>query len=176
MSTRKRKSDSLFSSIIKLTFAFLFVALSTYNLELVPKCSAQVLYGSLTGTVKDASGAIVSGARVTALETRTGISQQTTTDSAGIYRFTTLLPGTYKVTIAASGFSAQETSAIVVSTNEVARVDAQLNVAGASQTVTVTTEPPLLQTDRSDVRTDLNAPEVQSLPAISSEGRSFQAL
>src|SRR5207249_3586928 len=51
-----------------------------------------------------------------------------------------------------------------------------LKIASATQSVTVTTEAPLLQTDRSDVHTDLSAAEVQSLPAISSEGKSFQAL
>jgi Carboxypeptidase regulatory-like domain len=69
----------------------------------------QVLYGSLTGTVTDASGAVVSGAGVTALEVRTGATQNATTDSSGIYRFATLLPGTYTVTITAPGFSRQET-------------------------------------------------------------------
>ncbi|MBO0912506.1 MAG: carboxypeptidase regulatory-like domain-containing protein, partial [Acidobacteria bacterium] len=58
---------------------------------------AQVLYGSLTGTVTDPSGAVIAGAKVKAEETRTGVTSQATTDSAGIYRFATLLPGTYDV-------------------------------------------------------------------------------
>ena len=67
----------------------------------VPIVQAQVLYGTLTGTVTDPTGAVVVGASVTALETQTGVSQTAETDSAGIYRFTALLPGTYKVTISA---------------------------------------------------------------------------
>ena len=59
---------------------------------------SQVLYGSLTGTVTDATGAVVGGADVTAVETQTGVSQTAETDSAGIYRFSDLLPGSYKVT------------------------------------------------------------------------------
>jgi hypothetical protein len=176
MSTRKPKLQSLFSLTIKLITTAILALLIACGFELAPTCSAQVLYGSLTGTVKDPTGAIVSGARVTALETRTGVSQETTSDSSGIYRFTALLPGTYKVTITAPNFAAQETMGIVVNVNEVTRVDAQLRVAGATQSVTVTTEAPLLQTDRSDVHSDLNAAEVQSLPSISSEGRSFQGL
>src|SRR6516225_6961211 len=72
-----------------------------------PWARAQVLYGSLTGGVTDASGAVVVGAKVTALEVQTGVTQETTTDSVGIYRLTTLQPGTYKVTISASGFATQ---------------------------------------------------------------------
>lgn len=109
---------------------------------------AQVLYGSLTGTVTDASGAIVNGAKITALETRTGVSQTASTDSSGIYRFTNILPGNYKVTINAPGFAGQVTNNVLVRVNEVARVDAGLKVASATQEVTVTTEVPLLQTDK----------------------------
>jgi Carboxypeptidase regulatory-like domain len=90
--------------------------------------TAQVLYGSLTGIVTDPSGALVSGSEV-----RTGVSQQATTDASGIYRFTYLLPGTYKLTISAAGFAAQETSGVRVTGNEVSRVNGQLKVESASQ-------------------------------------------
>src|SRR5947209_10540331 len=75
----------------------------------VPIARAQVLYGTLTGTVTDPSGAVVVGANVSAVGTQTGVSQTSITDSAGIYRFSSLLQGTYKVTITAQGFSTQET-------------------------------------------------------------------
>jgi hypothetical protein len=136
----------------------------------------QVLYGSLTGTVRDPSGAVVSGAKVQAVGVRTGVTAEATTDPSGIYRFTTLLPGTYNVTISAPGFANQITNNVGVNANGVSRVDASLQLAKANQNIVVTTEAPLLQTDRADVHTDLNEAEVQSLPAISSEGKSFQAL
>src|SRR5437660_6641911 len=136
----------------------------------------QVLYGSLTGTVTDPSRAAIPGAKAQATELRTAVTQQATTDPTGIYRFPTLVPGTYKVTISASGFAIQETQNVVVTANAVQHVDAQLNVAQASQSVTVTSEAPLLQTDKADVHTDLNTTQISVLPAISSEGRNFQAL
>ena len=89
---------------------------------------AQVLYGTLTGTVTDVSGAVIANAHVTALEMQTGVGQIQETDASGIYRFSTLLPGTYKITIAGQGFSQQETQGVVVRGNEIARVDAQLKV------------------------------------------------
>jgi hypothetical protein len=136
----------------------------------------QVLYGSLTGTVTDRSGAVVPGANVTALQTQTGVSQAALADSSGIYRFTALLGGTYKVTITAQGFSQQVTSGVIVQGNEVTRVDAELNVATATQSVTVTTEAPLLQTEQADVHTEITARQVENLPIMGSQGANFQEL
>src|ERR1700734_3785237 len=61
---------------------------------------AQILYGSLTGNVTDPTGAAVAGAHVEALDLATGVTQNTTTDASGIYRFSTLQEGDYKITIA----------------------------------------------------------------------------
>jgi Carboxypeptidase regulatory-like domain len=66
---------------------------------------AQVLYGSLTGTVTDTSGAAVAGATVEAVNVATGASASVMTDSSGVYRFGNLQQGTYKVTISAPTFS-----------------------------------------------------------------------
>jgi outer membrane receptor protein involved in Fe transport len=143
---------------------------------LLLKVQAQVLYGALTGTVTDASGAVVAGAKVTALETRTGVSQEATTDSSGIYRFSAMLPGTYKITIAATGFATQETNGVPVRVNEIARVNAQLKVGSATQNITVSTEAPLLQTDKADVHTDLTSQQISDLPTAGSQGRNFQSL
>ena len=136
----------------------------------------QVLYGSLTGTVIDPSRAAIAGAKVEAVELSTRVTQQAATDPSGIYRFTHLLPGTYKVTISAQGFAALDRPNVDITTNETQRIDAQLKVGSATQTVSVTMDPQLLQTDTSDVHTDLGTTEIAALPAISSEGRSFQAL
>jgi carboxypeptidase family protein len=168
-----RENTFTYSSWLELiTFVCLGLLLSLSAVSL----HGQVLYGSLTGTVTDASGAIVNGAKVTALETRTGVSQTAATDSSGIYRFTNLLPGNYKLTINAPGFATQVTNNVLVRVNEVARVDAGLKVASATQEVTVTTEAPLLQTDKSDVHTDLTSQQIQDLPTMGTQGRNFQSL
>jgi Carboxypeptidase regulatory-like domain len=136
----------------------------------------QVLYGSLTGTVTDPSGAAVVGAQVTALAVQTGVNQTATTDSSGIYRFAALLQGTYKVTISAQGFATQETPDVAVHVNEISRVNAELRLASATQSVTVTTEAPILQTDKADVHTDFSAQQIESLPIMGSQGANFQSL
>jgi hypothetical protein len=138
--------------------------------------AAQVLYGTLTGNVTDASGAALAGAQVTAVSAQTGDSQVQTSDSAGIYRFPALLPGTYTVTITGQGFSKQETPGVAVRANEIARVDAQLKVGNVATEVTVTTAPPLLQTDSADVHTDITTRDLATLPIMGSQGGNFQEL
>ena len=161
------------SSLFKLNIS---MCVLLFSLLLAAYASAQVLYGSLTGTVTDPSGAAVGRAQVLVVESSTGVTSQATTDASGIYRFATLLPGSYKVTVNAPGFAAQQTSGVVIRQNEVSRVDAALKLATASQNVTVTTEAPLLQTDKADVHTDLTAQQIQDLPTMGSQGRNFQSL
>jgi hypothetical protein len=137
---------------------------------------AQVLYGSIVGTVTDPSGAIIPGAKVDVIEMNKGIRQETTTDNSGLYRFPELLPGLWKVVVSAPGFNSVETDNVTLDANTVVREDEKLSIAKATATVTVTTAPPELQTDRADVHTDISSVELQGLPSVSSEGKNFQGL
>jgi len=137
---------------------------------------AQVLYGTLTGNVTDASGAAVAGAKVQALNLATGIAREATTDESGNYRFNSIQPGNYKVTVTAGKFATSVSDNVAVIVNNVKRVDATMKVASQSSEVTVTTEAPLLQTDKADVHTDLSSQQITSLPTMSSQGRNFQSL
>lgn len=161
------------SSTNKLNRSILLILLL---LPLSAGAYAQVLYGSLTGTVLDPGGAAIPGARVEAIEINTSVISHATTDATGIYRFNALLPGTYRITINAPGFAIQETRGVLIKQNEVARVDASMKLAAASQNITVTTEAPLLQTDKGDVHTDLTSQQIQDLPTAGSQGRNFQSL
>lgn len=136
---------------------------------------AQVLYGSLTGNVTDPTGAAVTGAIVEALNVNTGVVQKTQTED-GIYRFFTVLPGTYTITVSSPGFKQFVRGKVEVVVNSVARVNAELAVGSQTETVNVTVETPLLQTDKADVHTDLNAQQIESLPDAGSQGRNFQSL
>ncbi len=138
--------------------------------------NAQVLYGTITGNVTDQSGAALSGAQVTAAEVQTGVTSNQTTDAAGIYRFQALLPGTYNVTITANGFTKQQTSGLELHPNEVKSVDAKLKVGNVATEVTVSTAPPLMQTDTADVRRDISSTELANLPIMGSQGGNFQEL
>ena len=134
----------------------------------------QVLYGSLTGNITDASGAPLPGAKIEAANTGTGVATEGVSDSRGLYTINSLQPGVYRVTISAQGFNTLAQEGVGVEANTTRRADAQLQVAKVSQKVTVTAAVEALQTDRTDVKTDINAKEVTNLPL--GNDRNFQVL
>src|SRR5262245_45307828 len=135
---------------------------------------AQVLYGSIVGHVQDSSDAAVPGASVTILNTETNQSRQTTTNEAGDYRFPTILSGAYELKISKAGFGGFSRTGIVVTINSISRVDASLQIGAVSETVTVGAESPALQTDRSEVRSEVTSRALESLPVA--PGRNYQQI
>jgi hypothetical protein len=133
---------------------------------------AQVLYGSLVGNVTDESHAPVPGATITITHTGTGASRDTVTDASGAYNFTAVQGGAYTVTVKVDGFRTFTRQDVAVSLNSVARIDVSLQVGQLSETVTVSAERPLLQTDRAEVRSELKAAELENLPV--SINRNYQ--
>jgi len=154
-----------------------FILVLLLLLFLLPTAAqAQLLYGTIAGNVTDTSGAAIPNADVQATNTQTGVNSNTKSDSAGIFRFSNLQPGTYKVTIKAPNFTTSVSNNVDIRVNQIQRVDAQLKVATTEQNVTVTAETPLLQTDKADVHTDLTQKQVEDLPTAGSQGRNFQSL
>ena len=113
---------------------------------------AQVTTADIVGTVTDQSGAAVTDATVTETNLATGVSQKTTVSSSGGFDFTLLQIGTHEVSIQASGFKGFTTQ-VTLAVGDRARVDAQLTVGQATETVTVAAATPALQTDESTVGT-----------------------
>jgi hypothetical protein len=138
--------------------------------------SAQVLYGSLTGNVADPTGAAVPGAHVEALNQATNTKSETDTDVRGIYRFTNLQEGLYKITVTAKSFQTFIETGIQVQVSAVRRVDVQLQVATITQSVEVSADQVVLQTDKADIHAEISSQEVESLPYNGTEGKNFQAL
>jgi Carboxypeptidase regulatory-like domain/TonB dependent receptor-like, beta-barrel len=137
-----------------------------------PPLAAQVLYGSLVGNVTDETGAAVPGATVVVTHRGTGASREIVTDANGAYRFPTVQSGTYTVTVKVDGFRTFTRSDVPVTLNNVTRVDAALQVGQLSETVTVSAESQLLQTDRAEVRSELKSRELVNLPV--SINRNYQ--
>src|SRR5688572_30586895 len=135
---------------------------------------AQVLYGSLVGNVHDETGAAVPGATISVRNKETGTARETTTDAAGAYRVDTLVPGTYVITIQLTGFRTFTRADIPVTLNTTSRADARLQVGQLTESVTVSGEQALLQTDRAEVRSELKADELVNLPV--SVNRNYQYL
>jgi len=138
--------------------------------------NGQVLYGSLTGNVTDASGAAVPNAKVEASNTGTGIVKSATTDERGAYLFSDLQPGSYKVTISAPSFGTRVQEGVGIILNTVLRLDAVLQVSQLAESVTVNASAVTLQTDRADINNVIQSSQVTDLPLVNSQGRNFQIL
>ena len=137
---------------------------------------AQVLYGTLTGNVIDPAGAIVPGAHVEALNQGTNVASEASTDERGIYRFTDLQIGLYKVTVTAKAFATFIETDVQIQGTAVTRVDVRLTIAQTTEKVTVSGDTVLLQTDKADIHAEVSQTEIEELPYQGTEGKNFQAL
>jgi hypothetical protein len=128
---------------------------------------AQAVYGSISGTVTDAQGALVPAATVTITSIERNTSDTVTSNDSGLYVKDRLLPGTYKVTIEKPGYKKGEIPSVVVNVDTQAKTDVVLEAGQVSETVTVTaTEGQLLKTDRADVATTFETKQITDLPIL----------
>lgn len=151
----------------------------SYAVILLFLSSSSLLFGqavsaTLLGAVSDPSGATIAKAKVTATETATSVVYQTITNDSGNYTFPDIKPGTYTVIVEAMGFKKETHQNIDVLSNSSTRVDVDMVTGSVSETVLVTTAPPLLQTDRADISTKIEARDMADLPL--STNRNFQSL
>ena len=114
--------------------------------------------GGLAGRVTDPSGAAVARAQVTLTRMSTGVKRTTESTADGYYTFTQVLPGSYSVEIAAPGFARVLQQGITVATGATPRVDLPLKPGGGQETVTVTEDAPLLQSETSNIQTNIPGP------------------
>src|SRR5437667_5559290 len=134
---------------------------------------AQVDTGSITGTVKDASGAVVSGAKVTLTNEGTGAALTTTTTSDGVYKFSPVRIGNYKIDATAQGFQTVSQTHVIVNVSANVLVDFTLKPGSATETIEVTAAPPALQTQDASVGQVVDSRNVNNLPL---NGRNFTFL
>jgi len=135
---------------------------------------AQAVSGSLLGTVTDASGAAVPRAKVIITHTSTGISRSMETNESGNYSFPTLEPGVYRVTVEHTGFRTAVKEGADVLVNSSFRADLMLQPGQVNESVTVTAETALLQTDRSDTGRKIEVAQLANLPLA--YNHNFQSL
>ncbi|AFL88302.1 hypothetical protein Terro_2016 [Terriglobus roseus DSM 18391] len=122
---------------------------------------------SLVGTVTDSTGAVVSGAHVTAVNTATKVQYTGTTNAQGYYQIPFVQPGSYDVSVEQNGFSRVTSKGTDVVLNMAARTDVMLQVGSSTQEVTVTTSTPALSTDDALVGETVTAHQVENLPMAS---------
>ena len=126
--------------------------------------AAQETTGSVTGIVKDPTGAVIVGAAVTASNTETGGEFRTVTDDSGSYLFPLLRSGTYRIVVESKGFQRVQQTGVIVNTSERARIDVTLSVGQVTDTVNVTAETPLLQSERVTIGQVVEQRTIQSIP------------
>ena len=135
--------------------------------------TAQVTTGTISGTVKDSSGAVVPAVTVTIKNIDTGISRTVTTDVGGRYRAPELSLGDYEVTAAAEGFQTSVRTGITLTVGREAAVDFTLRVGAVAERITVSGEAPLIETTNATVANLVNERAMRDLPL---NGRSFADL
>ena len=133
----------------------------------------QVDEGAITGTVTDASGAVVPNAQVLLANTDQGITLETKTNASGGYTFSPVRIGHYTVTVTAQGFAKTTQKSLTVNVAQVLQVNVQLKLGAATETVEVNTAPALLQTEEASVGQVIGQQTVNNLPL---NGRNFTFL
>lgn len=134
---------------------------------------AQLGTGTISGTIFDQSNAVLPGATITVINTGTGFQRNTLSSETGDYNLSGLQPGTYEMTVELSGFRKFVQSAITLQVDQNARINVRLEVGSATETVMVTAQAPLLQSEQSSVGSVVDQQKIVDLPL---NGRNFVQL
>jgi len=156
-----------------LTAALAVIALLLVLFLSAPPLQAQVDTGSILGTVTDASGAAISGAKVTLTNQGTGAALSTTTGADGVYKFTPLKIGSYKLTASYQGFETVTQTNITVDVGADVVINFNLKPGSVTQSVEVVSAVPVLQTQNASVGQVVDSRNVNDLPL---NGRNFTFL
>jgi hypothetical protein len=150
------------NAIVRLVRSFLFVCV-------VVLCAGSIALGqagrgSINGLVTDPSGAVVNGAKVTALNHATGVALHTVTSEAGLYSFVSLTPGVYVVTASQKGFESVAQDNVLVTVDQVSTTNIALRVGSVTDTVTVTETTELVDTTNSTVGQLIDQAAIDRVP------------
>ncbi len=132
---------------------------------------SQATTGNIEGRVLDPQNAAVPGVSVTATNQQTGLEKSASTDSQGDYRVILLPPGTYAVRANAQGFAQSEVKDVTVTVGSKTPVDIKLSISGASGSVTINSEAPIVETTRTSISSTVNQRAIENLPI---NGRNYQ--
>lgn len=125
---------------------------------------AQEYRGSITGRVTDAQDAVIPGARLEAVNLATGGKHETTAGSDGSYVLPFLAPGRYRVTVEVAGFKRFVRENVPVSVNERTPLDVRLEIGEVTETVTITSDAPLLQTATASTGQVIDQRQIEAMP------------
>jgi Carboxypeptidase regulatory-like domain/TonB-dependent Receptor Plug Domain len=147
-------------SLLKAVCAMTFLLIGLY----AGNAFGQMDQGAITGVVQDGTGAIIPAAQVDLTDTDTGLVLHTTTSSSGIYVFSPVKTGHYKVSAGAPGFQTTVQENLQVNIQSTLNVVLTLKAGAANETVTVTTAPVLLETQSASIGQNISRKTIQTTP------------
>ncbi len=150
-----------FSAFRPISLTMALICALVLNCPLLAQISGT---GSISGTVRDPTGAVVPGASITATDLATGLTRQVHSSSSGDYTIQLLQPGRYRLEITKQGFATADFPSIVVNVTQVTAINVRLTVGETSQTVQVQATGQLLQTQSSTLGSVVTGEMVRSLP------------
>jgi hypothetical protein len=127
---------------------------------------AQQITGGIAGTVIDGEGALISGATIKATNTETGFSRTTVSDSAGTYRVQYLPVGNYTVSVEAKGFKKFVQQNLIVAVDQMQSLPVAMALGAVTETITVSTAPPLINTNSETLGRTISPEEINNLPLV----------
>jgi hypothetical protein len=139
----------------------------------VTTASAQVATATIQGEVTDETKGVLPGVTVTARNEQTGVSRFAVTDERGWYRITALQPGRYSLTAEVSGFSKVQQTAVTLTIGQEVTLPFQLRLVSVEETVTVTSQAPLIETSKTTLGTTFTLERLEVLPMA---GRNYLTL
>jgi Carboxypeptidase regulatory-like domain/TonB dependent receptor len=146
------------------TWRLLILLLVAFGLVAGVPVVAQSGRGTLTGTVKDANGAVIQGAAISLKETQTGSSYDSQSGPEGLFTFPELPPGTYTLAVSATGFETYRQVGIEVAVASTSTVNAQLKVGSTQASITVNSDASHLESESSDEGFSMSPQVLESLP------------
>lgn len=141
-----------------------FILVFVFGIFTTQLAFGQLDQGTITGTVTDTSGAIVSNAQVTLTNTDNGLVLQGQTDNGGIYVFSPVKIGNYKISVSATGFSTTSQENLHLSVQQRLAVNVQLQVGSQNETVEVTSAVPLMQTEEGSTGQVMDTRTINATP------------
>ncbi|HVS80893.1 MAG TPA: carboxypeptidase regulatory-like domain-containing protein [Pyrinomonadaceae bacterium] len=155
---------------------FCFASLLVLAVCALSAMAQSTVTGAISGTVMNPNKEVVTGATVTAKNNGTNKEATATTDDNGGFKVTNLDPGTYTVTVNASGFAPYTNEGVTVEVGRSTPLDVGLSLQGVTSTVQVTSEAPVINTSQQDFATNVNQTSINELPINGRRASSFVLL
>ena len=137
------------------------------TITLAPYASAQTSLGTLSGVVRDGSGAVVVNVKITVTNLATGDVRNIVTSALGAYRLDALAPGRYSLHVESAGFEQLDVQGITVTPSQVVSYDVTLKLGHVDQTVSVSGDEVLLNQENASLSSTIGTEEMAKLPIFS---------